>query len=535
MRSLLISMFRAGVALAWEVRFELLGKATKAATKRYIDPHVVRTSGSRFASVRALRTLKPVWKRAIHAPSEGLIPLPKISSPVTAKYVVQLHEAKRAGPHYDLRLMIKGRGISFAIPKHRMPEVGENLLAVLQPDHIEEYFDFEGTIPDGQKGAGSVEIIAAGEVDILNCDEGKLVFEIPDGPVSGRYVVIMTGGGPRGDHAIVRSFPPVIEQAVKPQVRLFGKRSEDYFSKAVQAQEDGHVLEEKVDGACAGWWVDKEGRAELSGPRLSKRDGKPIRYTHKLPKLRADLAKANLKNQSGQGELWHRRGPNFVAAVLNSSPTRARHLQHKYGPVRLKLYNLDEEVPYNERYQRLKQISRAAGPTVEVVKQFAPKNAALAVTFAEWCRIDPKTPRDGFVAKDPDGLDTVWRKGKPTDSVDTPIIGFKEGSGRCTGSLGSLLVQSSGGKTVSIGTGFTDFQRDWIWAHRDELVGDIVSVKFHERANTDLSNTGGRFDGFHAGKSEAGLKMYAEALADGTDKTPEEIKYALISAAGWRR
>lgn len=534
MLKLLTSMARAGVALAWEARFDLLGKATGAATKKYVVPHLKMHNGSQFVTVRALKKLKPVWKRAIHAPDEGLAPLPTIKKPVTTKYVIQRHHAHRAGEHFDLRFMIKGRGVSFAIPKHRMPNQGENLLAVLQPDHIEEYFDFEGTIPDGQKGAGLVEIFAAGEADILSCNEGKLVFELPDGPVAGRYVVIATGGGPRGDHCILRSFPPVVEQAVKPHVRLFGKRSEDYLERTVETYENGDVLEEKVDGACAGWQVDKDGRVELTGPRLSKKTGEVIRYTHKLPKLRADFASAGLERQSGEGELWHKRGPNFVAAVLNSSPTRARFLQRKHGPLRIKLYNIHEEKPYAERYADMQQAARAAGATVSVVKQVVPRSPAVAAAFAQWCRSDPRTPRDGIVAKSPRDVEVNWRKVKPSDTVDVPITGFEEGRGKYTDSLGALRVLR-GGREINLGTGFTDYQRAWIWRNRQELQGELVKAQFHERANTSLDNTGGSFAGFHESKSEVGLRMYAEALADGTDKSPSEIKYALISAAGWKR
>lgn len=530
---LLKQMIQAGVAIAWESRFDILGTVFGAVSKKYIRPHIPHPS-SPFITIRAYRKIKPVWKRAIHAPSEELTPLPTITEPITTRYVIQRHHAKRAGEHFDLRLMIKGRGISFAIPKHRMPGKNENLLAVLQPDHIEEYFDFEGIIPDGNKGAGLVEIFASGEADVLSCDSGKLVFEIPDGPVSGRYVIIATGNGPRADSCIIRSFPPVVTQAEKPHVRLFGGKEDTYESKAIKAYNDGMVMEEKVDGACAGWQIDKDGRVELTSPRLSVKDNTVIRYTHKLPKLRADLAKSGLKNQSGEGELWHKRGPNFVAAVLNSAPERARFLQRKHGPVRLKLFNIHEDKAYAERYAHLKEVAKKSGSTVSVVSQYTPESNQTAIAFAAWCRLNSKCPRDGFVAKDPNGLGTDWWKGKPTNPDDVQIIGFQKGTGKYSDSLGALIV-SREGREIKIGTGFTDFQRDWIWRNRESLQGECVKVQFHERANTTLLDTGGRFDGFHESKSDIGLRMYAEALADGTDRSPEDVKYALISAAGWRK
>lgn len=531
--NLMTAMLRAGIAMAWESRFSILGKVSGRVVKTHVAPHLKLYKGSPFATVRALNRLKPVWKRAVHAPHESIQELPTLGRPETVKYVIQRHFAHRAGEHLDLRLMIKGRGISFAIPKARMPQGKENLLAVLQPDHIEEYFSFEGEIPEGQMGAGEVLIAASGEADVLTCTPDKIVFELPDGPMAGRYVLINTSTGV-DQNWLFREFPPVVEQAIKPNVRLLS-RDDGYLEKAARAADDGLVLEEKVDGACAGWRVDKEGRVELAGPRISRRTGLPIRYTHKLPAVVRDLARADLRRVSGEGELWHKRGPNHVAAVLNSNPDRARFLQRKHGPIRLKLFNLDEDKPYKERYNDLRKIARSSGPSVTVVHQIRPKTPEVAKAFAFICRTtDDGIPRDGFVAKDLGLPGTDWWKGKPVDSIDTEILGFKEGTNGLTGTLGSLKVNGPDGRPVNVGSGFTRAQRDWIWGHRDLLEGDVVKVAFHERGNY-LTNTGPRFDGFHESKSEAGLQMYAEALADGTDKTGDEMKYALKSAAGWRR
>jgi len=408
-------------------------------------------------------------------------------------------------------------------------EVEENAFDI-EVEDAHNFFADSVLTHNSQVGAGSVEIFDAGEADILSCEGGKIVFELPDGPVAGRYVCIQTNER----DFVLRQFPPSLEHASKPDVRLLGKRTDPYEDKAVKAFEKGSVMEEKIDGACAGWKTDKEGRVELTSPRLSKKTGNPIRYTHKLPNIRRDFP-SNLKNASGEGELWHRRGPNFVAAVLNSNPFRARLLQRKYGPVRLKLFNLNEEKPYAERYEALREIAKSSGPSIELVKQHNPKSPESAISFAEWCRSDSKSPRDGFVAKDPDAVEVAWHKGKPTDAHDLAIRGFTPGEGKMEGSLGSLQVECADGSIVSIGTGFSDFQRNWIWEHKGELMDEVVQIEFHERSNTDLIKTGGRFVGFHPSKSEVGLLMYAETLADGTDRSPEDVKYALISAKGWRK
>jgi len=529
--NLFMAMFRAGVAMAYESRHSLFSLALKSATK---SPKPISYGKNQFAIYRVIRNARPIFMRAVHAPKEQILPLPNLGEVTVVKYVIQRHFAYRAGEHLDLRLLINGRGISFAIPKARMPRLGENLLAVLVPDHIEEYFGFEGEIPNGQMGAGKVEIFASGEADVISCSDSKIVFELPDGPAVGRYVMINTPGA--AHHWLLRSFPSTVTVAVKPNVRLLGHRNDSYEDKAIRAYQDGLAMEEKVDGACTGWTIDKEGRIELTGPRTSRRTNGPIRYTPKLPTVVSHLSRAGLILRSGTGELWHEKGPNHVAAVLNSNPTRARLLQETYGPLKLKLFNLDSDKPYSERYDELKAIAKHSGKTVTVVNQFIPKSIETAIAYAHLCRTtEDNVPRDGFVAKDLRLSGTDWWKGKPSDAIDTKIIGFNRGSNRLSESLGSLRVLGPSGRPVNVGTGFTDAQRDWIWNHRVQLEGETIKVSFHDRANTSLKDTGGRFDGFHETKSEVGLMMYAEALADGTDKSPENIKYALKSAAGWRR
>jgi len=103
-------------------------------------------------------------------------------------FVIQEHHATRL--HYDLRLEIEGVLKSWAVPKEPPAEKGLKRLAIQVEDHPIEYGDFEGTIPIGSYGAGTVVIWDRGEFVLEERSNNKLTFELRGKKLSGVYTLI---------------------------------------------------------------------------------------------------------------------------------------------------------------------------------------------------------------------------------------------------------------------------------------------------------------------------------------------------------
>jgi DNA ligase D-like protein (predicted 3'-phosphoesterase) len=103
-------------------------------------------------------------------------------------YVIQKHSATHL--HFDLRLEMDGVLKSWAIPKEPPTSPAVKRLAVQVEDHPVDYASFEGTIAEGEYGAGTVEIWDKGTYKLIDRKEDKLIVEINGAKLSGVYVLV---------------------------------------------------------------------------------------------------------------------------------------------------------------------------------------------------------------------------------------------------------------------------------------------------------------------------------------------------------
>ena len=115
-------------------------------------------------------------------------PKGKIKKDMDKIYVIQKHDASHL--HYDLRLEMGGVLKSWAIPKEPPTEKNVKRLAVQTEDHPVDYAEFEGKIPEGEYGAGKVEIWDRGSYDLEERKEDKIIALINGKKLKGRYCLI---------------------------------------------------------------------------------------------------------------------------------------------------------------------------------------------------------------------------------------------------------------------------------------------------------------------------------------------------------
>ena len=105
-------------------------------------------------------------------------------------FVVHRHDASHL--HYDLRLEMGGVLRSWAIPKEPPEKEGIRRLAIPAEDHPLEYANFEGEIPEGMYGAGTVSIWDGGELGIEKEKDDEILFELKGRKLNGKYALIRT-------------------------------------------------------------------------------------------------------------------------------------------------------------------------------------------------------------------------------------------------------------------------------------------------------------------------------------------------------
>jgi bifunctional non-homologous end joining protein LigD len=140
-------------------------------------------------------------------------------------FVVQKHAASHL--HYDFRLEMDGLLKSWAIPKGPSMNPKERRLAIMVEDHPYTYKDFEGNIPKGNYGAGTVIVWDTGTYTLVNLEnEEKIEEKFKDDIQKGHLSFILNGKKLKGEFALVRL------KVLKKNAWLLIKKEDQYARKS---------------------------------------------------------------------------------------------------------------------------------------------------------------------------------------------------------------------------------------------------------------------------------------------------------------
>jgi len=337
-------------------------------------------------------------------------------------FVIQRHDARRL--HYDLRLERDGALASWAVPKGLPLEAGERHLAVHVEDHPLDYGSFEGVIPAGQYGAGTVEIWDRGTYELLEEKRnGGLTVHLHGERVDGVWTLVPARlDGDERNWLLLRkdaaeTAAPVPE--LRPQLATLTEHLPTGAGWLYEPKWDGYRALVALRGGVA---------------TLTSRNGKDLSERFR-DVARAVVHAVRTPSAVLDGE---------VCALDESGTARFESLQSGSGRLVLMVFDLlvldGEPVylrPLEERRRLLEDVLDPASDTVRLSPAFEDGPALLEAASAQGL--------EGVVAKRADapyrpGRRTPeWQKLKLRQEDDFPIVGFTRGTGR-RAKLGALVL-----------------------------------------------------------------------------------------------
>jgi bifunctional non-homologous end joining protein LigD len=376
-------------------------------------------------------------------------------------FVVQRHDARRL--HYDFRLERGGALASWAVPKGIPLEPGQRALAVHVEDHPLDYATFEGEIPKGSYGAGTVEIWDAGRYELIEEKrDGGLTVRLHGRRLEGTWTLVPAGlDGKEQNWLLIRTRDETVRPARNDYRPMLATPSEQL------PPGDDWVYEVKWDGYRVLGYV-RGGEA-----RLESRNRTDL--TPRFPGIARALAGAVRSPEcvvDGEVCALDERGRPSFSAMQQGKPGT---------PLVYELFDVLEidgvpvvDLPLAERRERLEALVDARAGTVQVSAFFDDGEALL--TAAE------EQGLEGVMAKRPgsrylEGRRTRdWLKVKTHGRQEFVICGWTKGQGRRAGRFGSLVLGAYRGDELfwvgNCGTGFTERAIDELLAKLEPLRTD---------------------------------------------------------------
>jgi bifunctional non-homologous end joining protein LigD len=376
------------------------------------------------------------------------------AEPGGRRFVVQEHHATRL--HWDLRLEHEGVAASWALPRGVPEHPDENRLAVHTEDHPLEYLEFEGEIPKGNYGAGTMAVWDSGTYEAEKFRHDEVIAVFHGERVKGRYALFQT----RGDNWMIHRMDPPEDpgyepfpEGLKPMLARTGELPRD---------EERYGFEVKWDGIRALLYCD-HGHLHLQGRNFTD-------FTGRYPELRALADQLGARRIVLDGEvvaLDEQGRPSFERLqtrmhLASDSAVRRRMKDTPATYVIFDLLYLDGhstmELPYEQRRELLDRLE-LDGPYWRAPGYQRGEGGPLLEATRE-------QGIEGVVAKrldsryEPGRRASGWIKVKNVALQDVVVGGWTPGEGGRSSTLGALAVgvMEDGALKYAgkVGSGFTD-------------------------------------------------------------------------------
>lgn len=298
-------------------------------------------------------------------------PKGKIKKTKSNRFVIQYHQAR--AKHYDFRLEHNGVLLSWAVPKGLSNDPKQKRLAVMVEDHPVDYIDFEGIIPKGNYGAGTVEIFDNGkymplEDFSMGLKKGHIKFLLSGKKLKGAWSLIKTNDK---NWLIVKIDDQFTKQEKPQKTKLPFKTCQVQLATLTEKIPTGKdwLFEIKYDGYRIVSYVEN-GKVKM----LSRNN---IDYTNKFASLKKSLQQIEEDNFIVDGEvvvfdkngktdfgmlqnnIKHKKNEFFYVIfdilALNGKDLRDLPLIERKAKLERLLYNADKNLIFSSHVSKGKQ------------------------------------------------------------------------------------------------------------------------------------------------------------------------------------
>ena len=375
-------------------------------------------------------------------------------------FVIQRHDARRL--HYDFRLERDGVLASWAVPKGVPLDPGQRSLAVHVEDHPLEYAKFEGEIPKGQYGAGTVEIWDDGTYELLEEKrDGGLTVRLDGRRLKGTWTLVPArlDGDPK-NWLILRkrdaAAPSGERRAYSPMLATLAERVPERAGWHFEVKWDGYRALAYVRGGEA---------------KLVSRNGNDLtaRFTTVAKAIERSLRSPDCVVDGEVCALDQEGRASFSAMQQGQAETPL--VYYAFDLLELEGEPL-VDLPLEERRARLERLFDGRSKIVRLSDSFDDGEALLDAARAQGL--------EGVIAKRAGsrycgGRRTRdWLKLKTHGRQEFLIAGYTKGQGRRAGRFGSLVLAVRRGDELAyvgnVGTGFKDDEIDLLLAKLRPLV-----------------------------------------------------------------